>query len=760
MKTTGMRRRILGPATVLAIIAVLAFSRPASAQLKVGDWSLEGNVEAGGQFFINGPPESRRAKWEEYRDYTGPFLRDLDLRIFSPDDKYWAEFAGSKWGGQDQEFSLRGGRLGRWELGFDWDQTPHVLSTNARFLATESSPGVFVLPTVRPSLSLYNTAPTLDVISVRWDTSRIFFNLTPTPDLEIKAEYTRTHKHGDRPFGMAFGSPGNNFYEVLQPIDQTINDFRITGTWAKENWQLQFGYTLSVFTNELSAVRADNPCFGLPAPIVGSSPGCGADATGAPATGQSSLPPNNMANTFTLAGGLSLPMRTRLTGNFSYSLQLQNQDFLPMTINPTFAGNPDLVLPQNSLNGNVQTFLVNLGAVSRPINALTLTAKYRFFDLTDNSDQITFPGSVLNDRTLAPLRVAGRFSFARQNAEGDARWQFPSPVAVTLGGGWGWWDRDKQREVPISNEAFAKLAVDTTPFDWLQARLTYRPSFRRISSYNTRAFAEHTVVEDPGTQSQGQSVLLRKYDEAERNRQQVDAYLQITPLDTLAITPVATYYFDNYPSGNPLAVDPAGGRSNFLGVQEASGWTIGMDVSWTPHERVTLAAGYMYENYVRKMESRSRAVVGVNALDFSDFDWISDITDTFNTLYANAKVTLIPKVLDMAFNVSYAYALGTVDSRNPTAPVSGTAAQNASAKAQRFPAYDDQLIRLEATLSYHFLKQWTARLGYVFESWQKHNWQTDQLNPFIPGVSSIWLGNNLQNYTANTIGATVGYNFK
>ena len=185
-----------------------------------------------------------------------------------------------------------------------------------------------------------------------------------------------------------------------------------------------------------------------------------------------------------------------------------------------------------------------------------------------------------------------------------------------------------------------------------------------------------------------------------------------------------------------------------------------MDVSWTPHERVTLAAGYMYENYFRKMESRSRPVVGLNALDFSNFDWISDITDTFNTLYGSAKVSIVPKTLDAAFNVSYAYALGTVDTRNPTAPVSGTAAQNNSARAQRFPAYDDQLVRLEATLSYHFLKQWTARLGYVFESWQKHNWQTDQLNPYIPGVSSIWLGNNLRNYTANTIGATVGYNFK
>ena len=98
-----------------------------------------------------------------------------------------------------------------------------------------------------------------------------------------------------------------------------------------------------------------------------------------------------MANTFTVNGGVNLPWwRTLLTGNFSYSLQLQNQDFLPQTINPTIAGDPSLVLPQKSLNGNVQTILVNLGAVTRPVRDVTLSAKYRLFDYSDRSDVIDF----------------------------------------------------------------------------------------------------------------------------------------------------------------------------------------------------------------------------------------------------------------------------------------------------------------------------------------------------------------------------------
>ncbi len=766
MATTGMRPRTLGGATLFAIMLALALPRTASAQLKVGDWTLEGGAEAGGRFFINEPAQSRRAKWEEYNDYTGPFLSDLDLRIWSKDDKYWAEFAGSKWGAQDQEFSLSGGRLGLFELGFEWNQIWHLLSTDARLLAGQSTSGsvaLFTLPTRRPSLVFYNSAPTED-LSVRWDVARLSFKLTPMPDLDIKGEYTRTFKHGERPFGMAFGSPGNNFYEVLQPIDQTVNDFRLTATWAKENWQLQFSYALSVFTNDFTAIQANNPCFGLAAPTTGPLPGCGADANGAPSTGQSSVPPNNIANTFTLSGGVNLPMRTRLTGNFSYSLWRQNEDFLPMTINPALAGNPDVALPQNSLNGLVQTFLVNVNAVSRPIQPLTLTAKYRFYDLIDDSDQITFPGSVLDDRTLAGARRAPRFPFIRQGAESDARWQFTVPVAVTLGGGWDQWRRSDVREVPITNDAFAKFAVDTTPFDWLLARFTYRPSFQRISNYNTANFSERTVIEDPGTTSQGQSVLLRKFDEAERNRQALQLYLQFTPLETLTITPSVNYYYDNFLSSQTplLSVDPAGKgqRSPFLGVQNASGWQVGADLNWAPVDRFSMSLGYMYENYFRKMESRNRPVSGLSALDFSDFDWLSNINDIYQTVYASMKLSVIPHVLDAAFNASYAGAVGTVKTRNPVAPTSGTAAQNATATAQRFPAYEDNLFHLDGSVSYHFWKNWTAKLGYVFETWDKQNWQTDTLNPFIPGVTSIWLGNNLRGYTANTIYVTLAYTFR
>jgi MtrB/PioB family decaheme-associated outer membrane protein len=734
--TRAMRRLIVAAFGVLGMVA------PASAQQEIGGMRLEGEAEAGVRFFLEEPSKTRSSKFLEYRDINeGLFLQGLHLRLFRPDEAYSTEFGGRQWGLQDQEYYLRTGRLGKWEFGFDWDQMRHIFSTNARMLATETSRGVFTLPTPRPALSLYNSARELDEISVRWDTARISVRLTPTEDLDLIAEYTRIRKDGDRPMGISMGSPGNNFLEVLQPIEQTIHDFRLRGTMAREQWQIQFGYALSLFLNDERRMIADNPCFGSPA-------GCGADA-GAISRGQTSLPPDNMAHTFNLAGGVNLPLRTRLTGNFTYSLRLQDESFLPHTINPTLDGNPNLVLPRKDLNGNVQVFAFNLNATSRPLPLpVVFTGKYRLYDYRDWSDTIIFPAHVVNDRTLATdARSAGRWSYSKQNASLDARWKIIEWLAFTTGVGWERWDRNEHREVPVSDELSAKGVLDYTPSDWLMVRASYVPSFRRIERYNTRAHAEHAIEEDATTAAQGQSLLLRKFDEGERNRQKAELQLQITPLETLSITPTVAYRWDDYI------------RSS-LGLQEENAWSAGIDLNWAPVERLSFFAGYMHESIYQKQRSRSRPVTGTTTFDFVDYDWLSINTDTIDTFHAGFKTVIIPGKLDWKANGAFATATGRIETRNPIGVTSGTAAQQATATAKRMPAFEDNLWRVDTSLQYHFSKSWTASLNYIFESFSKHDWRTDSLNPFIPAAgNSIWLGNDQKNYTAHILGATLRYTF-
>ena len=144
-------------------LGVLGMATPTFGQVEIGGMRLHGDVEVGTRFFIDRPSKSEEAKFLEYRDINeGLYLHDLRLRLFYPDERYSTELAGRQWRLDDQQYSLRTGRLGTWEVGFDWDQMRHILSTNARMLAAEVDRGVFRLPTPRPDLTAYNSARELD----------------------------------------------------------------------------------------------------------------------------------------------------------------------------------------------------------------------------------------------------------------------------------------------------------------------------------------------------------------------------------------------------------------------------------------------------------------------------------------------------------------------------------------------------------------------------------------------------------------------
>jgi MtrB/PioB family decaheme-associated outer membrane protein len=735
-------------AVLTAVLLGLGIASPASAQTSLFGLNAEGEIELGGRIFLGEPAQRDKAKLIEYRDLDEQPFGKLRLRFARPDGTYAVELGGSNIGQDDQEFYLTAEGPGVWKFDLGWDQIPHVYSTNARILATEPSRGVFTLPTPRPPLSAYNSGRRLDEVSNRWDTGRLALDLAPTPSLDLRLQYTYIDKHGDKPLGMAFGSPGNDFMEVLEPVDQKIHEFRIRGSWVGEGWQLQGGYTLSVFENEHTSVTADNPCFGLGGPAPN---GCAGGASGAPQRGQLSLEPDNMAHTVSLAGAVNLPFwRTRIAANTSYSLRIQNQSFLPHTINPSLASSPLLTLPQQDLGGMVGTFLFDVGATSRPLQPLTLKLRYRVFNYDDMSDELEFPGHVVNDRgpVVNESRIAGRYSYTKHNADFDGRWRFGQPVALTAGVGWERWDRGEHREVPQSDEYTGKLALDVTPTDWMMARLAYRPSIRRVSEYNTFAHLAHTVVEEPtpDEQAQGQSVLLRKFDEGARDRHRVDLLLSFTPTDVISITPSFSYRNDDY-------------KDSFFGLQKAESFSAGFDMGWTPLEWLSMGAGYVYEKIEQRQRSRNREVTGTTTFDFADFDWVTKNVDTIHTIHLSAKATLIPNRLEAGFDLSYSTATGEVQNSNPVKPTSGTAAQRANATVRPFPDLEDKLLRVEASLRYLFTSHWTFSVGYIFERFDQSDFRTDTLNPFMPGSASVWLGSDPGDYTAHILVMSVGYRF-
>jgi len=779
----------------LAILVVLGGAGVASAQTQTKTqlfgWNLEGGIEAGIQGLPQNPNGDRTpgladGKFEEYRDIrglgsdnqSGLFLESLQLRLFRPDEAYSIEMSGKNWGLYTQEFHLMGERLGQWQTGFDWDQMRHVYSTDSQTLLKNFGDNVFIVRGSsggRPPASAWNSGlgwscsqPSKNnsdcdgQISQQWYTGRLFFKLSPTPTTDFSAEVTRIYKDGQRPFGMAFGSPGGPFLELVQPISQTIYEFKTRGSWVTEMFQLQGGYTLSVFVNDYPWVRADNPCNGNGATTVAG--GCAAPGTSGQ-FGTTSLPPNNQAHTFNLSGGVNLPMRTRVNANFTYQLRFQDQDFQQQTYsNGLVASTPSLRLPQSSLNGNVQTALFNLDVTSRPLQApVTFTLKYRLYDYMDNSDTIAFGAFIINDQnaiTASPYR-AGRYSFLRQNADVAGRYQFMPNTALTLGLGWEGWNRSHDYEVTQSNEALAKAAFDYTPTDWLLARLSYTAGFRRGDSYNGNAWGEANGNQPPTFQGSGsQKTTLRKFNEGDRNQQVLTLMTQVTPNDKLTFTPSASYKYIDYISSG-LYQQQAAPQHNqsLLGLQQVVGWNAGMDVNWAPSDRIAFTVGYVHESLFQKQRNRN------NPPDDSSMDWISDSTDTTETFHGSIKGVIVPEKWSFKIGGAYSQTLGRVQTYTPNctgSTVCGAAANIPNDVAWRWPAFYDSLAHIDAALEYNFTKALSGKLFYIYEQFINHNWQTGALTPSLTpnGSGSVFLGQNWQNYTAQILGVTLKYKFE
>src|SRR5512141_2925025 len=102
-------------------------------------------------------------------------------------------------------------------------------------------------------------------------TGRATAAYTPSPRWDLRTEYLNIGKTGRRPMGMAFGSPGSNLREILEPIDQTMQDLKFTEGYSSPTFQILGTYDFSLFHNGFTSVTSDNPLLTVDAATTGSS---------------------------------------------------------------------------------------------------------------------------------------------------------------------------------------------------------------------------------------------------------------------------------------------------------------------------------------------------------------------------------------------------------------------------------------------------------------------------------------------------------
>lgn len=730
-------------------------------------FQVTGEVEAGGRL-IEG--ERSSSNFEEYREIpSGLFLDHLLLSIESKKGLGFAEFRAREAAEEDQSFGLRFGSLGRVEVDLGWDQIPHVFSNTGRTLYTQPSEDVFQFPdslqsAIQNATDVAPPAGTVDdqgrilrdglanaqpvELRFRQDTGTVGAKFSPNPDWTFGVRFLTSRKDGTMPLGVGFGSPGGTVVEIASPIETRTSEATASVEFAKERYQVQFGYTASIFENDFPSVILDNPLRATDSPTAGSS------------RGQIALPPDNIAHTFNLSGGLTLPMRSRLIGTFSVGWRFQDEDFLPHTINSSLEGDSALVLPAQSPDAEVRTLVGNIVFTSRLLKNVSLNARYRIFNLDNNTPVFTFPGHVVNDQTLVldPRRNVPH-EYTKQNSGADVSFRPFQPLSLKVGYDWERWDWDDAREVTVTNEHTVKGVADVTPWSWLLVRGSYAKSWKDGGAYNTFAHLAHTLTTEEALEEEipaFQFPGLRKLDEADRVRDKVLTLAQITPFETLSLTASYSFAFDDYPSTS-------------YGVTKGENWSASIDAVYSIFPWLSLFADYTREEFKTEQRSRNRPVTGTTTFDFQDFDWVSKNIDIVDTFGVGLDATLLPKRLDLRLGYSLSIAEESIDTFNPITPTSGTPAQDTAATAGQFPSRLNWFHQLTASLWYHLTKHLSTKLGYRYERYLRQDFAIENIQPYmgqpdIPGdptraTRDVFLGADVPNYEAHIIEMALRYKF-
>jgi MtrB/PioB family decaheme-associated outer membrane protein len=382
-------------------------------------------------------------------------------------------------------------------------------------------------------------------------------------------------------------------------------------------------------------------------------------------------------------------MRGRLTGTFAYGWMLQDNSFQPATIN---AAVPVARPPRGSPEGNIETLLASVLFTTRPHDMVTVTGRYRFYDLDNKTRSLIFDDYVVADAVRGVLRRSLPYAYSRQTAGGDAVLRPVSLASLKVAYQWERWHRE-HREVRNSEEHRVGPSLDLTPVRGLLLRAGYTHASRDPKDYDALAGRES---ESPALYNP----LLRKFDEAKRVRDQVSTLVSVTAIPRVGVTGSLDYSADDFT------------RSEFgLLDDDQASYSIG--VTTAPVDRLTAYADYMWE------EHRFTQRVGLGPIGKADFRGRGH--DTVDTYSAGAQATVLPGKLDVDFNYNFSFGIGRLRASSTTEDVGAT----------DYPNVDTKLHQFSIIGSYKLTRRCALRLGYAFERFETNDFASQIMEPFV-----------------------------
>jgi MtrB/PioB family decaheme-associated outer membrane protein len=690
---TPVTLRMLVSMALAAQAGMVSAQAPAGWECKLCPYpqGTSFDVDAGAVYV-----DSDSFKFGRYTGLEKGTYLGLDASAQSADGADYLDLRATDLGLPYRSIELEQGTQGEFKMFIRYAELPFLISDSARSPFSGVGSGSLTLPpTWVPGITT-QTMPALgsSLQDVKIDSSRkrvgFGFAGIPARDWVIGGNIRQETREGTQRMAGSFFL---NSTQLVAPVDYTTDEIEGYASYAASRWQVRLAYQGSMFANNNASLRWDNP-FAQTAP--------GATA------GQIGLAPDNQFHQVSASGAYQITDSTSASATLALGRMLQDEGFLPATINPTIAS---VALPRSSLQGRVDTTRAELKLVSALTARAGLNFSYSYDDRDNKTPQSTFNWVTTDMQPAATARVNLPYSYTRNLLKvwGDYRITPRHKASVGV-------DRDGQertfQEVSKTTEdtAWARYALR---WAWIDASANYARARRDGTSYT--AVPQLSPPENP---------VLRKYNMADRDRDLLGVRVAATPWDTITVGLDYSVTRDDY------AQSPVGltyGRQNTLGADFSA--RVGEDTS--------------VHLYYSRDEITSRQA---GAQSFTNPpDWSAENVDTIQTAGIGLKHALIAETVDIGADLTTSRSVGDIK-------VSVTSTDPA------FPAIKSDLDSLKLYATYKVKADLSVRASLWHERYSSQNWAVDGVGPStIPNV--LTLGETSPEYKVNVVSVSVRYRF-
>ena len=645
----------------------------------------------------------------------------------------------------------RGGVQGSWRVGASYDGFTRAITDSAKtpFLGVGGDrltlPTNWVTGAFSAQFSTLNASATPIDLSVKWQSMGGDFVLVPYAGYELRLQITNRNRDGLRPQSLTFGHEGNFPVGVFFPQPVDYNSNQVTASFGHNGPKLQWNaaYSISIFSNGIDSVTVQNPFARSLSNVIGNIWPAGAFAGYPRSIGQYSLPPNSAAQQFLVSGGYTVTPKTRLTLRLSYQLQTQDEPFLPYTANTQLSVLTPL--PRGDLDGKVHKTHVAINLTSREWKNVDVAAGY-ILDRRHNLSPMDVYSYVANDvqdqiQPLVPgnsryIRLNLPYSFTFQEVKAEAGYRIVPRTRISLAYTGDFRKRDYQ-QVATSEEHTFKAKVLST-FTRGSAWISGTYASRDGSTYDNALpwVLSHTesYLTASGTRDGIEQPLMRKYNLADRRRNEAKGGVTLDAAQNLAVDLSGGYAKDNY-------------LHSAIGLRSSDSLRMDADVSYVLGKIFTVSA---FAGYERIRANLNGYLIFDTASGNPNRAWNTRNRDSINS----AGMRLTWQAVPDKFKVDGSYTLSDGTSRTGVQSFQGFVGTMSSP----LPAARDITHTGNIAGDYAFRPDTALRLGYTIARHSTRDWQ--YANMGLAPVAQI-LGSGIvpPRYTVHVVWLTTRYQF-